>query len=156
MTDTRDEVMLEHLHHMAEVRPAGLDRDAAKWAFDELVSLSGKAIAKRIARDTLADTIATLSRQLAEAQTISKQRLSALEFVRSERDKLHHKLAEAQVVIERQKDALEYYVCDAYGQCREPKLKDGSCIHAEVGRCGKIAEDALLHAAAMGTTDGER
>lgn len=51
----------------------------------------------------LADGIDDLSRQLAEAQTISKQRLSALEFVRSERDKLHHKLAEAQRVIERQR-----------------------------------------------------
>lgn len=27
---------IEHLRHMAEVRPAGLDRDAAKWALAEI------------------------------------------------------------------------------------------------------------------------
>jgi len=43
-TDTRaeGEAVLEHLRHMVEVRPQGLDRDAAKWALERIASLSAQ------------------------------------------------------------------------------------------------------------------
>lgn len=36
--------MLDHLRHMANVRPHGLDRDAAQWAIDEIERLKAERL----------------------------------------------------------------------------------------------------------------
>lgn len=36
--------MIEHLKHMARVRPDGLDKDAAWWAFNEITRLRAECI----------------------------------------------------------------------------------------------------------------
>ena len=52
----------------------------------------------------------------------------------------------ASTAFEKMKEALEYYACST--DCREPKLKDGSCIHDDIGRCGAVARAALSAAEA--------
>lgn len=41
-TRAEGEAVLEHLRHMAEVRPQGLDRDAAEWALERIATLSAQ------------------------------------------------------------------------------------------------------------------
>lgn len=47
-------------------------------------------------------------------------------------------------------EVLEYYACcGSPSLCtRQPPMKDGSCVNEMMGRCGKIANEALAMIAA--------
>ncbi len=58
--------------------------------------------------------------------------------------RLERRLKERDAEIERLRTALEGYACPGLGNCREPKLDDGSClVEASGGRCGDEAYCAL-------------
>jgi hypothetical protein len=108
MTDTRDEAVAVTKFYDA-LKAADLEHSAMSWGgFNLFGSKASIDEANRLLHvastaDQFREQIATLTHQLAEAQTLCKQRLDSLTFVRSERDKLFHQLAEAQEVIERQR-----------------------------------------------------